>query len=191
MSKHLNSHPKEFRSTNQSEAVQEFISRKPDFLIRNGTVIFILLLVFIFIACWYMQYPNIVSVPAKLSYITASKPVTYNIPGKNTGYYVQAFIPQEYLSEIKQGQAVLIRFKAFPYQEFGSLRGTLSSVSSTKTDSGYVAKVNLISELKTDHNKQIPFEDGLAGSAQITTGKVRLITRLLSSIFSTKLEKNN
>ncbi len=66
-----------FRPTEQirGDAVQEFISRKPGFLIEYGTTLFLVLLILIVVACWFIQYPDVITASAKLQSINAPKPV--------------------------------------------------------------------------------------------------------------------
>jgi HlyD family secretion protein len=66
----------------RSEAVSEIISNQPGFLIRYGISIFLIVLILIGVACWFIQYPNIVSANAKLTSINAPKAVITKISGK-------------------------------------------------------------------------------------------------------------
>lgn len=66
----------------RSEAASEIISENPGFLIRYGTSIFLVVLILIGFACWFIQYPDIVSTTAKLTSINAPKPVIAITAGK-------------------------------------------------------------------------------------------------------------
>lgn len=66
----------------RSEMLQEIVSDKPGFIIRWGNIIFILILILIGIACWFIQYPDVVQATAKLTSINAPKPVITLISGK-------------------------------------------------------------------------------------------------------------
>ncbi|MGI8952272.1 MAG: HlyD family secretion protein [Chitinophagaceae bacterium] len=66
----------------RSEAVSEIISNQPGFLIRYGISIFFIVLILIAIACWFIQYPDIVYANAKLTSINAPKPVVCKTDGK-------------------------------------------------------------------------------------------------------------
>ncbi len=53
--------------------------------------------------------------------VKAGQPVCYINPG-NTDYYVEAVIPQYNFGKADTGQQVLLKFQAYPYQEFGSVK---------------------------------------------------------------------
>jgi HlyD family secretion protein len=52
------------------------------FLIKYGTVFFLCILVAIVIACWFIQYPDVITANAKLKSINAPKAVINKIQGK-------------------------------------------------------------------------------------------------------------
>ncbi len=66
----------------RSDEVQEFISRKPNFFIRWGTVLFFFIIVIMAIVCWFIQYPDIVICKARLSSLNAPKEVVTRTDGK-------------------------------------------------------------------------------------------------------------
>ena len=66
----------------RSEAVSEIISAKPPFLIRWGITIFFIVLMGIVAACWFIRYPDVVNVKAKLTSINAPKEVKTRTDGK-------------------------------------------------------------------------------------------------------------
>ena len=66
----------------RSEMVQEIVSNKPGFLIRYGTIFFLFTIILLVIACWFIQYPDIVNASAKLTSINAPKEIVTKIPGK-------------------------------------------------------------------------------------------------------------
>src|SRR6187549_1242190 len=71
------------------EAVQEFISRKPGFLIKHGKFFFLCILVAIVTACWFIQYPDVITAPAKLKSINAPKAVINKMQGKLVKLFVK------------------------------------------------------------------------------------------------------
>jgi HlyD family secretion protein len=75
--------------TIQSETVQEFVSRKPGFLIRYGTVLFLIMLILIVVACWFIQYPDVIDAQAKLTSINPPKPVVTHTGGKLIRLFVK------------------------------------------------------------------------------------------------------
>lgn len=74
--------PQAVRRFERSEMVQELVSNKPGLLIRYGTMIFFFVLIFLFVACWFIQYPDIVAAKARLTSINAPKEVITKTSGK-------------------------------------------------------------------------------------------------------------
>jgi HlyD family secretion protein len=107
-------------------------------------------------------------------------------PG-NSNYYVEAVIPQYNFGKVKTGQEVLLKFQAYPYQEFGSVKGRLEFISNAPSDSGYLAKVSLPDRLVTNYKRRLQFYSGLSMQADIITAKRRLLERFFSS-FRSKLK---
>lgn len=70
------------RRSQRSEMVQEIVSNKPGFLIRYGIVFFLGILILLIVACWFLQYPDIVNTNAKLTSINAPKEVITKTQGK-------------------------------------------------------------------------------------------------------------
>jgi len=66
----------------RSEEVSEIISSKPSFLVRWGITIFMVVLLGIVAACWFIRYPDVVNVKAKLTSINAPKEVKTRTEGK-------------------------------------------------------------------------------------------------------------
>jgi multidrug efflux pump subunit AcrA (membrane-fusion protein) len=106
-------------------------------------------------------------------------------PG-NSNYYVEALIPQYNFGKVKTGQEVLLKFEAYPYQEFGSVKGRIEFISNAPSDSGYLAKIILPEGLITNYKKTVLYRTGLSMQADIITDKRRLLQRFFSS-FRSKL----
>lgn len=70
------------RRSQRSEMVQEIVSNKPGFLIRYGIVFFLGILILLIAACWFIQYPDLISTNAKLTSINAPKEVITKASGK-------------------------------------------------------------------------------------------------------------
>jgi multidrug efflux pump subunit AcrA (membrane-fusion protein) len=69
-------------ASQRSELMQEIVSDKPGFLVRWGNFYFLLVLVLLVIACWFIKYPDVIQTSAKLTSINAPKPVISLVSGK-------------------------------------------------------------------------------------------------------------
>ncbi|MCA6486505.1 MAG: HlyD family secretion protein, partial [Chitinophagaceae bacterium] len=83
---------------------------------------------------------------------------------------------------VSVGQKVLLKFQAFPHEQFGSVAGKVEYISSTPTDSGYLAKVILPKGLVTSYGKKLHYQYGLLAQADIITENMRLLERFYYNI---------
>lgn len=106
-----------------------------------------------------------------------------------TQYYAQVHITQNNFGKLKTGQQVLLKLPAYPYQEFGSLKGQLNFISTIPSDSGFIGKIMLPSGLQTNQQKRLQYREGLKASAEIITSDRKLSDRVLSS-FKSLFDRN-
>jgi multidrug efflux pump subunit AcrA (membrane-fusion protein) len=76
----ITSLPDNFRL--RSDEVQEFISNRPNGIIRWGTTAFFFVLLIMGVVCWFIQYPDLVTTKARLNCINAPKEVITRTDGK-------------------------------------------------------------------------------------------------------------
>jgi len=100
----------------------------------------------------------------------------------NTNYFVEMMIPQYNFGKVKQGQKVLLKFQAYPNEEFGSVEGIIEHINTLPSDSGYLAKVDLPQGLTTNYKKSLPYKYGLFAQGEIITENMRLLQRFYSNI---------
>ena len=74
---------------------------------------------------------------------------------ENSAYYAQIVIPQSNFGKVAVGQQVLLKFPAYPFQEYGAVKGKIAFISHIPADSGYLAKVVLTDGLNINYKKQI------------------------------------
>lgn len=92
----------------------------------------------------------------------------------------KALLPVLGSGKVKVGQWVNIRLNNYPDQEFGYVKGKVTSISPVPTaESMYVVDVELPDGLRTNYDKELPMTRELKGVAEIITEDLRLIERLL------------
>lgn len=140
---------------------------------------------------WKKKYLLLAPIAGKVSFtdffqekqeLNANQIICYIKP-VNSAYYAEVYIPQSNFGKIKTGQSVLLKFAAYPYEQFGSIEGKLSFISPISTDSGYAAKVELPKGLITNYGRQIQYRYGLISSAQIITQNMRLLQRFYYDVY--------
>jgi hypothetical protein len=123
------------------------------------------------------------------SFLTSGEPVFSIIPD-NTQIIGQVTVPNLAAGKIQIGQEVVIKLDNYPFNEYGSIIGTVSDISlvttTQKTEQGdvehYLVDVALPAELKTNRGLQLEFKYELKGVAEIITNDKRLIQRIFDNI---------
>lgn len=101
----------------------------------------------------------------------------FYIQPDNIAYFVEMLIPQYNFGKVKQGQKVLLKFQAYPFEQYGSVVGKIDYINTTPSDSGYLAKVILPDGLITNYKKPLQYRNGLFAQADIITENMRLLER--------------
>jgi Cation efflux system protein CusB domain 1 len=149
-----------------SREVQEIISNQPNWIIRNGLLMLLFIILIIIAVAWFIKYPEIITTNARLIAADSGEMI----------------IPQRNLGKVKTGQQVLLKFTAYPFQEFGFVRGTIASISQTTTDSVCVARVLLPNGLVTNYQKQLQYHNGLIARCEIILSDMRLLQRVVDNV---------
>jgi HlyD family secretion protein len=114
--------------------------------------------------------------------INANQEVFFVGP-KLSGYLGEALIPQQNLGKVRIGQRVMIKFIGYPFQEYGTVFGNISSISEIPNkDSSYLAKINLPNGLLTTYGQRITYRTGMNAVAEIVTDDTKLIEKLFNNL---------
>ncbi len=113
--------------------------------------------------------------------VVSGQTVCYINPG-NSAYYAEVFVVQANLGKLAIGQSVLLKLPAYPFTEYGAIRGKVVFISHIPTDSGYLARVELTNRLITTYGKQVQYREGLLASAEIIVQEMRLLKRMYYSV---------
>jgi multidrug resistance efflux pump len=85
--------------------------------------------------------------------------------------------------KVKSGQKVLIKLPAYPFEEFGSLNGSLTSRSAVSLDSTFAIQIRLVNKLRTNAGMIIPDQPQLEGIAEIMTENKSVLQRLFENLY--------
>lgn len=101
------------------------------------------------------------------------------IPKYFSSYICKVQAPLLNSGKIKVGQKVNIKLTGYPDNEYGALKGTVSSISLTPNNDGlYLLNVLLQEKLITTYNQEIEFKQEMQGVAEIITEDLRLVERV-------------
>lgn len=105
------------------------------------------------------------------------------INSTGTDFFGELAISQQSFGKIEEGQQVLVRFRGYPYSEFGSVPATVEYLSDIPVrDSLFFAKVQFTEGLTTNYGHQLTPKNGMTGSAEIITQDMRLIERVYNNL---------
>lgn len=122
---------------------------------------------------------TLMSVWSRNQNVITGETVLVVAPDKETPPVGKAYLPLQGSGKVKVGQLVNIRLNNYPDQEFGYLRGQVSSVSPVPTADGmYVVEISLPEGMHTNYRKTLPLTREMKGIADIITADMRLIERL-------------
>ena len=86
-------------------------------------------------------------------------------------------VPVRNFGKVAAGQSVEIYLENYPPEEYGTLRGTVRTLSSLPKQGYYLVTVDFPEGLTTQYGKAIPFAQQLLGQAEIITAELRLLER--------------
>ena len=157
-----------------SREVQDIMGRMPSWLIRNGIVMVVFVVMVMLAGAWVFKYPDIVTTPAVV------------VASADSSRMVKAtcivYLQNSAKRKVMKGQHVNLKFAAYPYLEYGLVRGIVSSVSQVPAGENYLAEVTLPDQLVTTFGKKLEFQHELKGTAEIITGDQRLLDRILKPV---------
>ena len=111
-------------------------------------------------------------------FVQAGQPVMSIVPDNEQAVIGRLRVPVRNFGKVAIGQRVQISLDNYPHAEYGTLRGTVSSLSALPKQGYYRVIVTFPEGLTTQYSKQIPFTQQLQGRAVIITEDLRLLERL-------------
>jgi membrane fusion protein len=131
-----------------------------------------------------------------------SVPLLSIVPAQAT-LQAQLFSPSRGIGFLREGQRVLVRYEAFPYQKFGFHEGTIVSVSRSAVSPAemtqqlagltalygtnepiYRITVNLHQQTVTAYGQPMPLQAGMQLEADVLLERRRLVEWMLEPLFS-------
>jgi multidrug efflux pump subunit AcrA (membrane-fusion protein) len=91
----------------------------------------------------------------------------------------KAILPIAQSGKVKLGATTTVRLDAFPYQQYGILRGFLQNIALVPQKEDYQLDIALNSNLTTSYGKTLTFHQEMQGSANIITEDRRVVERIL------------
>lgn len=80
--------------------------------------------------------------------------------------------------KVRKGQKVIIKLKSYPYMEYGTIPGYVTSISLVPEKDMYQVTVDLPQNFITSYGKKLPFTQNMKGEAEVITKKISVLRRL-------------
>jgi HlyD family secretion protein len=96
----------------------------------------------------------------------------------------KVLLPLRGAGKVKSGQKVIIRIDKYPYMEYGSLQGRVESISMVSDQEFYSVEISFPNGLITTYNKNLAFNQGMSGQAEIITEELSLLVRIVNPLRS-------
>lgn len=118
--------------------------------------------------------------------VTPAQPVLVIVPGDDA-LEVEAFVENKDVGFVHAGQAAAVKVEAFPFTKYGIVPGRLVQISSDaiqdeKRGLVYAARVRLERSTLMVDGRKVRLSPGMAVTAEIKTGKRRVIEYFLSPL---------
>jgi multidrug efflux pump subunit AcrA (membrane-fusion protein) len=103
----------------------------------------------------------------------------------------ELILPSSGAGKVKIGQEVIIKLENYPYQQYGTIKGRVESISLTtnlardrnnSSVNNYLVSVTLPNLLKTNFGSTLDFKSELKGSADIITKDRKFVSRLFDNL---------
>jgi len=144
------------------------------------------------IEAWKQRYVMAAPTDGKVSFfaplqegqtLKSGQELFYVLP-EGSGYGGEMYVGQYNFGKVKTGQEVIVKFASYPYQEFGTVSGRISTISEFPKDTAYLVKVTFPQGLITSSQKKIIFRNGMTASSEIVTEDRRLFERFFREFVS-------
>jgi hypothetical protein len=147
-----------------SNEVTDIITAVPPWILRWGILFILSTLGLIMVFGSFIKYPLIVKAKIKIN---------KNLEARFT-------LPQSSFTKLKPGSRVIIELDRYPSNEYGTLQGSLASISdSAFQDSLITGEISLDKAAIYKYSRSAKLQNGLLGSADIVAEESTLLKRLL------------
>lgn len=123
-------------------------------------------------------------------YVQSGEEVFTVVPKQNNTIG-QVQLPAHGAGKVKTGQEVIIKLDNYPYEEYGSIKGRVASISLTtnlvkannqSNVDAYLINVDLPNSLTTNYGTKLEFKYEIKGTADIISNRRRLIERFFDNL---------
>jgi len=93
-------------------------------------------------------------------------------------------LEQEQIASVETGNPVNIRLAKYPEHTYGLLTGIVSAITFVPYNKQYIVEIMFPNQLMTITNKEIKYEIGLKGEAEIITSSQSVLSRIFNPLYT-------
>lgn len=171
------------QNTFYSEEAQEIMGRMPSRLVRWGLSCIFFIFLIISGICFFIRYPQTISGRVVIATEPSGVPVPVSQRERvDSGHIFGLFtVSSHNMGRLHAGQPVRIRLHAYPYTEYGILKGEVMRLFPDPKQVGRCQVFVLLPDgLRTSQGRELPLIPQMDGTAEIIISNPRLIERLVS-----------
>jgi multidrug efflux pump subunit AcrA (membrane-fusion protein) len=112
--------------------------------------------------------------------VIKDEPVVSIVPFETGSFLGRITLKMQRSGEVKTGQAVNIKLSAYPYLQFGIVRGRVKSKSLVPSGDAYIIDIDLPAGLTTLYGRKLDFTQNMQGTAEIITEDIRLLRKIVN-----------
>ena len=117
-------------------------------------------------------------------FITKHEKIFSILPYQGEKLYARIEIKGYGLGKISIGNKVFIQLNNYPYKEYGTISGIITSIPESHIEGNYIVIANLPGNLVTSYGNELHFISGMQGNAKIVTDSQKFINRIINPVKS-------
>ena len=117
-------------------------------------------------------------------FITKYEKIFSILPCQGENLYARIEVNGIGLGKISIGNHVYIRLNNYPYKEYGTISGIISSIPESHIEGKYIVIAKIPGDLVTSYGHELHVVSGMQGNAKIVTDSKRFINRIINPIKS-------
>ena len=110
--------------TSREDKVNEIISYKPGWIIRNGNLVFLFFFILLISVSFFIHYPEVITMPARLMQDTVTKAGTEK--NENGNLQKSILVHKSWLGKVQAGDGVVVNFENNTAGNLQQFRGTIA-----------------------------------------------------------------
>lgn len=115
-------------------------------------------------------------------YVTQNEQLMTVVPEFSGEPVGRIILPMQRSGKVVVGMEVIIKLSGYPYLEYGTIKGIVSSLSPVAEGEGFLAEISLPGGLVTNYGREMKLSQNMSGIAEIITEDLNLLQKVIDPI---------